>query len=72
MNWMIYYGLKKYGFEDTARIVKSDLIELATKLGYYEYFESQKSLVENLSAGYGGSDFSWTAACTLDLIKEDS
>ena len=72
MNWMIYYGLKNYGFENTAQIVKSDLIELATKLGYYEYYESQKSLVENLSVGYGGSDFSWTAACTLDLIKENS
>lgn len=70
MNWMIYYGLRKYGFDDTANIVKSDLIELVSKLGYYEYFESQKSLAAKLKTGYGGSDFSWTAACTLDLLNE--
>jgi len=69
MNWMIYHGLKKYGFDKTANIVKSDLVELVSKLGYYEYFESQKSLAAQLTTGYGGGDFSWTAACTLDLLK---
>ena len=69
MNWMIYHGLKRYGFDDTANIVKSDLIELVSKLGYYEYFESKKSLAAQLTSGYGGGDFSWTAACTLDLLK---
>ncbi|NNE28553.1 MAG: glycoside hydrolase [Saprospiraceae bacterium] len=68
MNWMIYHGLKKYGFEDTANIVKSDLVELVSNLGFYEYFESQKSLAAQLSTGYGGGDFSWTAACIQDLI----
>ncbi len=70
MNWMIYQGLKNYNFEETANIVKSDLIELVSKLGYYEYFESQKSLAAMLTTGYGGGDFSWTAACTLDLLNE--
>ncbi|MFT4667451.1 MAG: hypothetical protein ACI9XB_004420, partial [Gammaproteobacteria bacterium] len=69
MNWMIYHGLKNYGFEETANIVKSDLIELVSKFGYYEYFESQKSLANQLTTGYGGGDFSWTAACALDLLK---
>ena len=72
MNWMIYHGLKYYGFEDTAKIALTDLIELTTKLGFYEYFESQKSLVKHLTAGYGGNNFSWTAACTLDLLQYDS
>lgn len=71
MNWMIYQGLKQYGFHDTANIVRSDLIELVSKLGFYEYFESQKSLAAKLETGYGGGDFSWTAACTLDLIEEN-
>ena len=69
MNWMIYHGLKKYGFEQTADVVKTDLIELVSNHGYFEYFESQKSLASQLTAGYGGGDFSWTAACTLDLIR---
>lgn len=69
MNWMIYHGLKNYNFQETAGIVKSDLIELVSKHGFYEYFESQKSVAEQLKSGYGGNDFSWTAACTLDLLK---
>ena len=69
MNWMIHHGLKNYGFDKTADIVKSDLIELVRRLGYYEYFESQKSIVSKLDTGYGGGEFSWTAACTLDLLK---
>jgi len=69
MNWMIYHGLLQYGFEKTANIVKADLIELISSLGYYEYFESRKSLAAKLTSGYGGGDFSWTAACTLDLLK---
>ncbi len=70
MNWMIYHGLKDYGFGETAEIVKSDLIELVTKHGFYEYFESQKALADTLTVGYGGGDFSWTAACTVDLLQE--
>ena len=70
MNWMIYHGLKAYGFDQTADVVRSDLIELVSKMGFYEYFESQKSVAEQLTSGYGGGDFSWTAACTLDLLHE--
>ncbi len=72
MNWIVYHGLKAYGFEATANIVKNNFFELVNKLGLHEYFESQKSLVKNLEKGYGGSDFSWTAACILDLIHEQS
>ena len=35
------------------------------------YFESQKALAQNLTSGYGGGDFSWTAACALDLFLEN-
>ncbi|MEM8486667.1 MAG: trehalase family glycosidase [Bacteroidota bacterium] len=71
MNWMIYHGLRRYGFDHTASIVRADLLELVQKLGFYEYFESDKSTAAGLASGYGGGDFSWTAACTLDLLKED-
>ncbi len=70
MNWMIYHGLEAYGYYDTSKIVQSDLIKLVSQLGFYEYFESQKELVPHLKTGYGGSDFSWTAACTIDLLME--
>lgn len=70
MNWMIYHGLHKYGFNETAETVKSDLIEIVKQTGFYEYFESQKEISKKLTKGYGGGQFSWTAACVLDLITE--
>lgn len=70
MNWMIYQGLKDYNFKETANIVKNDLIQLVAKLGFHEYFESKKSLANQLTKGYGGSHFSWTAACILDLLNK--
>lgn len=69
MNWMIHHGLKNYGFEQTADIVKSDILELVRQQGFYEYFESQKDIAKSLKKGYGGGQFSWTAACVLDLIN---
>lgn len=69
MNWLIHQGLKDYGFKDTADIVKSDILELVEKLGFYEYFESQKKRVAQMKEGYGGDHFSWTASCVIDLIK---
>ena len=69
MNWMIYNGLQQYGYKETAEIVKNDLITLVDKLGFYEYFESQKNVASKLTNGYGGGQFSWTAACVLDLIE---
>ena len=54
-------------YQDTADIVKSDLNTLIHKLGFHEYFESQKSVVESLTKGYGGNNFSWTASSYIHL-----
>ncbi len=67
MNWMIHQGLKNYGFTETAEIVKSDLNTLIHKLGFFEYFEAQKAIVETIDHGYGGKDFSWTASSYIHL-----
>ena len=68
MNWMIYHGLKAYGFQETAQIVKEDLLTLVNQLGFFEYFEAQKSVVGKIDKGYGGDNFSWTASSIIDLI----
>ena len=70
MNWLIHKGLLEYNFTETADIVKNDLISLVDQLGFYEYFEAQKSVAHTLDKGYGGGNFSWTAACVLDLLEE--
>lgn len=68
MNWMIYEGLLKYQYTDLAEIVKADLIELVSKLGFFEYFESEKSLADTCTKGYGGDNFSWTASSIISLL----
>lgn len=68
MNWMIYRGLKAYGFEETAAIVRDDFLHLVQTLGFHEYFEPQKHIANRLDKGYGGDQFSWTASSIIDLI----
>ncbi len=71
MNWMIYHGLKKYGFIETANIVKSNTCEIVEKFGFYEYYEPEKKAAEGLIKGYGGDMFSWTASSIIDFINAD-
>ncbi|MEL6591765.1 MAG: trehalase family glycosidase [Bacteroidota bacterium] len=68
MNWMIYHGLKAYGYPETAEIVRNDTIHLVDQFGFFEYFEAQKALADQIDKGYGGTEFSWTASSIIDLI----
>jgi glycogen debranching enzyme len=70
MNWLLYEGLKQGGYNELAIIVKNDFIELVHKFGFYEYFEASKSKAKEVTSGYGGSHFSWTAACYIDLLHQ--
>jgi len=71
MNWMIYQGFKNYGYSNLSQIIKNDFIELVSKLGFYEYFESEKFKVKSLTKGYGGNRFSWTASSIICLLNAD-
>ncbi|MCA0131525.1 amylo-alpha-1,6-glucosidase [Winogradskyella alexanderae] len=68
LNWLIYKGLKRYGYFDLARRIKAETINFIEKHGFYEYFDARKQKFE--TAAYGGNNFSWSAALILDLIKE--
>jgi glycogen debranching enzyme len=69
VNWIIYHGLKNYGFTEVADRIKQDSIELIEKFGFYEYFDARKSEGET---GYGGNNFSWSAALIIDLLNEET
>lgn len=69
MNWLIHNGLKDYGFGDLAKIVRADAIHLIQEHGFYEYFESNMAQAAKLTQGYGGDQFSWTAAVLLDFLE---
>ncbi len=72
LNWILYKGLKHYNFNDIAKRIKQDTIELIEKNGFYEYFDCRKAEHQQRNAGYGGKNFSWSAALLLDLIHEHS
>ncbi|MEO0573264.1 MAG: trehalase family glycosidase [Bacteroidota bacterium] len=71
LNWMLYHGLKKHGHRDLADRVKKDSIELVEKFGFYEYFDCRKNNPDSNQSGYGGANFSWSAALLIDLISEE-
>ncbi|ADY28536.1 trehalase [Cellulophaga sp. RHA_52] len=66
MNWILFNGLKNYEYNNIAERVKEDSIELIEKYGFYEYFNCKKG-TEN--AGYGGDNFSWSAALLIDFLN---
>lgn len=63
MNWLIIDGLKRYGFIDEAQDLRDRTLKMVAKSGCYEYF----SPLDATPAG--AANFSWTAALTIDLLK---
>jgi hypothetical protein len=69
LNWLIYRGLKKYELHEIAQKVKDDTLYLMKTHGFYEYFDPRKAVDATLSEGYGGANFSWSAALTINLLE---
>jgi glycogen debranching enzyme len=62
-NWLIIDGLKRYGFKAHAAALSESTIEMVGHAGCYEYFDPLNG------EPAGAADFSWTAALTIDLLK---
>ncbi len=62
-NWLIIDGLNRYGFHDHAAALTETTLEMVERSGCYEYF----SPLDGEPAG--SPNFSWTAALTIDLLK---
>ncbi len=71
MNWLLFLGLKNYGFSKVAEQVKNDSIELIERYGFYEYFDCRKDTGIENPTGYGGNNFSWSAALYIDMVNTD-
>jgi len=69
VNWMLYNGLRRFGFEQLAEQVKSDSLQLVERTGFYEYFDPRAEKADG-DRGLGGNYFSWTAALYLDFITQ--
>jgi hypothetical protein len=61
MNWLIMEGLKRYGYDDLVDIIRRDTLGLIETSGFREYYDPQDG------SGCGSTDFSWSAALTLEL-----
>lgn len=70
LNWMLFNGLQKYGYSEIAERVKQDTISIIENNGFYEYFDSRKEMHKDGKAGYGGNDFSWSAALLIDFLNK--
>ncbi|GIV95437.1 MAG: hypothetical protein KatS3mg057_0094 [Herpetosiphonaceae bacterium] len=64
IDWMLYQGLKRYGFDEYAGRIRRTIIELPERHGFYEYFDPLTG------QGHGASDFSWTAALLIEVLLE--
>ncbi len=62
INYLLYHGLKNYGFEEKAYHLEKTIIELPIRFDFYEYFDSKTGV------GYGTRDFSWTASLFIDML----
>lgn len=64
INWLIIEGLERYGFNDEATLLRNKSLELVAMSGMNEYFDPITGHPE------GAPNFSWTAALTIDLLKD--
>jgi glycogen debranching enzyme len=62
MNWFIMEGLGRYGYNDLAETIRSDTLGLIKASGFREYYDPRDG------SGCGSTDFSWSAALTLELF----
>ena len=65
VNWILYNGLRRYGYNLFAERVKQAIIELPRIGGFYEHFNPDNG------QGHGAENFSWTAALLLDVLLEE-
>lgn len=61
LNWLIYQGLRRYGFNDIADELANRSFALLEQSGFWEYYHPETG------QGLGGKEFSW-ATVMLDMI----
>ena len=65
LNWLIYQGLRRYGYDDLADQLASRSFALLEQSGFWEYYHPETG------QGLGGHSFSW-AAVILDMVASVS
>ena len=55
--------------KELAETIKKDTLHVLEKFGFYEYFDPRREVLKTLDKGYGGNNFSWSAALYIDILK---
>jgi Trehalase len=63
INWVVHAGLRRYGFAEEAQEIRSALLELVRREGFWEHYNA------TTGRGEGTEQVSWTAALVLDLLN---
>ena len=63
INWVVHAGLRRYGFVDEAAEIRSALLDLVRREGFWEHYNA------TTGRGQGTEQVSWTAALVLDLLE---
>jgi Trehalase len=63
INWVVHAGLRRYGFIEEAREIRTALLELVRREGFWEHYNAATG------RGQGTEQVSWTAALVLDLLE---
>lgn len=61
-NWILWDGFRRYGYDDLADELRRDSLELIARSGFREYYDPRDG------SGCGSTDFSWSAALTIDWL----
>ncbi len=64
INWLLYHGLRRYGFQEYAQRLRQSIIDLPQQHGFYEYYNPFTG------EGHGTDQFSWTASLLIDILSE--
>lgn len=62
VNWFFIRGLERYGLQAEADELRRMTLELVSQSGFVEYYDPRSG------EALGVTDFSWSAALTLDLL----
>jgi glycogen debranching enzyme len=65
INWVVQAGLLRYGYVDEAIEIRTALLELARREGFWEHYNA------HTGDGGGTEHLSWTAALVLDLLDAE-
>jgi Trehalase len=62
VNWVVYRGLRRNGYDDRAARLRAGMLELARREGFWEHYNPITG------RGQGGEQFAWTAGLIVDLL----